>query len=125
MDYYKMKKEEKVNTITLIVNNSEEILHKLDEIESKVGIQNILPFYDDIIKLILGGLKMEAKDVDNYYKLYRETFHYSCMRLSDAYRCLASEFDNSINKLYKLCPWYQRLWYRIKTIFNKMKGERQ
>jgi hypothetical protein len=122
MNYYISKKEEKVNTITLIVNNPEEILHKLDEIESKVGVQNILPFYDDIIELILGGLKMEVKDVDNYYKLYSDTFHYSYMRLSDAYRCLGSDIGQSSNQLYKLCPWYQRLWYRIKNILSHYKG---
>lgn len=125
MNYYISKKEEKVIQIQILSDKAKDILHKLDEIEKKVGVENILPFYDELVEMLRMGINIELDDLDNYYKMFSETFHYSYMRLSDAYRCLALDIGQSANQLYKLCPWYQRLWYRIKTIFNKMKGERQ
>jgi hypothetical protein len=117
MNYYLIKKEEKVNIISILANNHKEILHKLDEIESRVGIENIISFYDELIEIIKMNIKIEVNDLDNYYKLFSDTLHFSYMRLSDAYRCLASDIGKSANQLYKLCPWYQRLWYRVKKIF--------
>lgn len=104
MNYYLALKEEKSIKLIAVSMNAKEILLRLDEIENKVGIENILPFYDELIEVIRMGLKIEIKDVDTYYKLYSSTFAYSGIKLSNAIRNLVIPFKDFSEELYEYLP---------------------
>jgi hypothetical protein len=113
-----MLKEEKVNRLKVIFMDTDDILHKLDELESNVGLQNILPFYDEIMDMTLAGMSIKAEDLDNYYKLYSKTFSYANIKMSEAFRNVMINPKSIIEDLYKFTPWHSRLWFRIKRLFK-------
>lgn len=116
--YYQILKEEKIYKIKLIDNNAIEILHALNELEKTEGIENVLPFYDDIIELILAGFCLNSENINRYYQLYRKTFMHSQIKLSNAIRCFRNDTKYLLGDLYKHLPWYSKLWIKIKKLYT-------
>jgi hypothetical protein len=106
MNYYLALKEEKIIKLMMISTNAKEILLRLDEIEKEVGIENILPFYDELIEMVRMSIEIKSEDLKKYYDLYKNTFMFSNMRLSQTLRCLGQSFTDSLN-LVKMAEYIQ------------------
>lgn len=119
--------EEKIITIKAISNKYDEILLALNEFKLKHDINDMLPYYDYIIDLLLEGVIIDKELVFKNCEVFFKTLQSSDINsenLSEVIRALRHSFPASPFKdLYNSLHWYQKLYIRFFDLVEKIKNK--
>jgi hypothetical protein len=119
--------EEKIITIKSISNKSDEILSALNEFKIKHNINDMLPYYDYILDLLLECQIIDQELVLKYCEVFFETIRISNINsdnLRKTLRDLRYSFPVSPFKdLYNSLHWYQKLQIRFFDLIENIQAK--